>query len=146
MAWVGWDLKANVVPTPHHRQDCHPLDHAAQCLYKPAFRTSRGGAFTTSLGNVFWCLFTLSKEFPHKRPFSLILSQSNCTKFYLHILIAKLSVSQNPQYVRQVITVNQQFTILSYRSTTTEFIRNHISTLTLIAQSISISSRENCLL
>lgn len=146
MVWVRQSLKYLLVPTPCHEQEHPPPDQAAQAPFNLALNTSRGGAFTTSLGNVFWCLFTLSKEFPHKRPFSLILSQSNCTKFYLHILIAKLSVSQNPQYVRQVITVNQQFTILSYRSTTTEFIRNHISTLTLIAQSISISSRENCLL
>jgi len=30
MAWVGKDLKDNVVPTPCHGQGCQPLDWAAQ--------------------------------------------------------------------------------------------------------------------
>jgi len=36
MAWVGRDLKAQLVPTPCHGQGCRPLDQAAHSPIQPA--------------------------------------------------------------------------------------------------------------
>lgn len=35
MVWVGMDLKDYLVLTPHHGQECHPLDKVSQSLFQP---------------------------------------------------------------------------------------------------------------
>ena len=54
------DLEDHLFQAPCYRQVHLPLDQVAQCPVQPGLECFRKGAFTTSLGNLFQCLTTLT--------------------------------------------------------------------------------------
>jgi len=57
-AWVGEELKELLVPIPHHGHCCHQL-RLPRAPSNLALSTSKHGAPTTLLGNLFQCLIAL---------------------------------------------------------------------------------------
>lgn len=60
MVWARKDLKDHLIPTPHHGKGHLPVDQVVQTPSNLPLITSRDGAFTAPLRNLFQCLTSLT--------------------------------------------------------------------------------------